>query len=139
MNNLVHKGNLSFINNSLRREIKNHEKKSLSLCARLHHVDTRFCIPHDDNRSVCLRCHSLGVGISIRNILSANGNTFYGRRHQGRKSMQISLKAYINAKIKMLTEEFLIELTKADIEHMRSLKTEIQVDNFVRKIFIDRL
>ena len=53
--------------------------------------------------------------------------------------MQISLKAYINAKIKMLTEEFLIELTKADIEHMRSLKTEIQVDNFVRKIFIDRL
>ena len=47
----------------------------------------------------------------------------------------MSLKQYKNEKIRMLTEDFCMPLTESEIEHIRSLKTEIQVDNYVRTLF----
>ena len=39
----------------------------------------------------------------------------------------------------LLEDEFYLRLDYADITHMRSLKTEAEVDQFVHQILVDRL
>ena len=51
---------------------------------------------------------------------------------------KVDLETYIKEKIQMLREEFKIRLTKSEIQHMKSLKTEIAVDNYCRSLF-DRM
>ena len=50
-----------------------------------------------------------------------------------------TLIEYITQKISMLEDEFYLRLNYEDIAHMRSLKTEADVDRFVHQILVDRL
>ena len=50
-----------------------------------------------------------------------------------------TLIEYITQKISMLEDEFYLRLDYEDIAHMRSLKTEADVDRFVHQILVDRL
>ena len=47
-----------------------------------------------------------------------------------------TLKQYKKTKIKILTRDFCIKLSDAEIKHMLELKTEIQVDQFARKLLL---
>ena len=47
------------------------------------------------------------------------------------------LMDYIKAKIKMLQEEFFIELTELDKASLRSCKNEFEVDRVARKIITE--
>lgn len=51
------------------------------------------------------------------------------------------LEIYIIDKINMMQEKrgFNLRLTKSEIEHMKSLKSEIQVDNYARDLFRKKL
>ena len=60
----------------------------------------------------------------------------YGGGHFERKK---TLPEYITQKISMLEDEFYLRLDYEDIAHMRSLKTEADVDRFVHQILVDRL
>lgn len=60
----------------------------------------------------------------------------YGGDHFERKK---TLPEYITQKISMLEDEFYLKLDHTDIVHMRSLKTETDVDRFVHQILVDRL
>lgn len=60
----------------------------------------------------------------------------YGGDHFERKK---TLPEYIAQKISMLEDEFYLKLDYTDIAHMRSLKTEADVDRFVHQILVDRL
>ena len=51
---------------------------------------------------------------------------------------KVDLETYIKDKIEMLKIEFKIRLTESEIQHMKSLKTEIAVDNYCRSLF-DRM
>ena len=57
---------------------------------------------------------------------------------QPNEEEKVDLETYIKEKIQMLREEFKIRLTKSEIQHMKSLKTEIAVDNYCRSLF-DRM
>lgn len=50
-----------------------------------------------------------------------------------------TLIEYITQKISMLEDEFYLKLNYEDIAHMRSLKTETDVDRFAHQILVDRL
>ena len=50
-----------------------------------------------------------------------------------------TLPEYITQKISMLEDEFHLKLNYEDIAHMRSLKTEADVDRFAHQILVDRL
>ena len=50
-----------------------------------------------------------------------------------------TLIEYITQKISMLEDEFYLKLNYEDISHMRSLKTEADVDRFAHQILVDRL
>ena len=50
-----------------------------------------------------------------------------------------TLIEYITQKISMLEDEFYLKLNYEDIAHMRSLKTEVDVDRFAHQILVDRL
>lgn len=50
-----------------------------------------------------------------------------------------TLIEYITQKISMLEDEFYLRLNYEDIAHMRSLKTEADVDRFAHQILVDRL
>ena len=50
-----------------------------------------------------------------------------------------TLIEYITQKISMLEDEFYLRLNYEDIAHMRSLKTEAEVDRFAHQILVDRL
>ena len=50
-----------------------------------------------------------------------------------------TLIEYITQKISMLEDEFYLRLNYEDIAHMRSLKTEADVDRFVHQVLVDRL
>ena len=50
-----------------------------------------------------------------------------------------TLIEYITQKISMLEDEFYLKLDCEDIVHMRSLKTEAEVDRFAHQILVDRL
>ena len=43
---------------------------------------------------------------------------------------QVPLKQYIKEKLRMLQKDFCIPLTAEQIAHMKSLKTDTQVDNY---------
>ena len=60
----------------------------------------------------------------------------YGGDHFERKK---TLPEYITQKISMLEDEFYLRLDYEDIAHMRSLKTEADVDRFAHQILVDRL
>ena len=60
----------------------------------------------------------------------------YGGDHFERKK---TLPEYITQKISMLEDEFYLKLDYEDITHMRSLKTEAEVDRFAHQILVDRL
>lgn len=49
------------------------------------------------------------------------------------------LTEYIGGKIMMLTDEFCIRLTEAEIDHMWSLKSEKAVDQYVHDILVEKL
>ena len=51
----------------------------------------------------------------------------------------MTLKQYIESKIRMLTRDFLIELTEEEIDYMHSLTSEVAVDTFAHNIFMTRL
>lgn len=57
---------------------------------------------------------------------------------QPNEEEKVDMETYIKDKIKMLRKEFHIRLTESEIQHMKSLKTEIAVDNFCRSLF-DRM
>ena len=52
---------------------------------------------------------------------------------------KVDLKTYIKGKIKMLRKEFHIRLTESEIQHLKSLQTEIAVDNYCHDLFMKRL
>lgn len=60
----------------------------------------------------------------------------YDGGHYERKK---TLPEYVAQKISMLENEFHLKLDYEDIAHMRSLKTEADVDRFVHQILVDRL
>ena len=60
----------------------------------------------------------------------------YGGDHFERKK---TLPEYIAQKISMLENEFYLRLDYEDIAHMRSLKTEAEVDRCAHHILVDRL
>ena len=60
----------------------------------------------------------------------------YGGDHFERKK---TLPEYITQKISMLEDEFYLKLDYEDIAHIRSLKTEAEVDRFAHQILVDRL
>ena len=45
-----------------------------------------------------------------------------------------TMKAYIKEKLDIL-DDFYIKLNAAEIKHLKSLTSEIQVDNYVRDLF----
>ena len=50
-----------------------------------------------------------------------------------------NMETYVAQKIKMLRKDFHIRLTTAEIKHMKSLQTEISVDNYVRTLISTKL
>lgn len=60
----------------------------------------------------------------------------YDENHFERKK---TLPEYVIEKISMLEDEFYLKLDCEDIVHMRSLKTETEVDRFAHQILVDRL
>ena len=50
-----------------------------------------------------------------------------------------SLAAYKKAKIRMLARDFYIALSEAEIQHIFELPTEIQVDQYARKLLSSHL
>lgn len=51
----------------------------------------------------------------------------------------MSIKTYIKQKIKMLRQEFCMNLTTSEIAHLYELKTEVAVDNYVQDLFMRKL
>lgn len=49
------------------------------------------------------------------------------------------MEEYIKAKIRLLQQEFKMHLTFEELAYMRSLKTEIQVDQYARTLFKTKL
>lgn len=49
------------------------------------------------------------------------------------------MEAYIAQKIKMLRKDFNIRLTTTEIKHMKSLQTEVSVDNYARTLILKKL
>jgi hypothetical protein len=53
-------------------------------------------------------------------------------------NMQMSLKSYRKAKIKMLEKEFMIPLKPEEKEHFETLQTEVAIDRYSRTIISSR-
>ena len=49
------------------------------------------------------------------------------------------LRNYVKRKIDILRKQFLIKLTDDEIYDLRELKTEVEVDHYVRKIITNKL
>lgn len=49
------------------------------------------------------------------------------------------LKAYVDEKLEMLRKDFYIRPNKKQVLHMQTLKSEIAVDNYCRKLFMKKL
>lgn len=52
---------------------------------------------------------------------------------------QITLQNYINQKIKILKNQFIIPLTFDEINHFYELQTKDDVDRYSHKIIVDKL
>lgn len=59
---------------------------------------------------------------------------FNGERH-----VNVNLTTFINRKIDMLANEFYLRLTDREIEYFYTLKTEGDVNAYVRKLLIEKL
>lgn len=53
-------------------------------------------------------------------------------------NMQLPIKAYRKAKMKMLEREFMIALKPVEKEHFETLQTEIAIDRYFRTIIQSR-
>ena len=51
----------------------------------------------------------------------------------------VSIKAYIKEKIRMLKKDFYINLTDEEINHMKSLTRDIDVDHYAHDIIMSKL
>lgn len=49
-------------------------------------------------------------------------------------NMQLPIKAYRKAKIRMLEKEFIIPLKQEEKEHFETLQNEIAIDNYARTL-----
>ena len=56
-----------------------------------------------------------------------------------RKDPSVPLNVYIEEKITMLRNDFFINMSESDLEHIRNLKTEEDVDAYVHQLFMERL
>lgn len=54
------------------------------------------------------------------------------------RTTEMTIEEYIDQKIDMLIYDFKIRLTESEIKYMKTLKTEIAVDNFAHDLF-DRI
>ena len=57
--------------------------------------------------------------------------------HYGGK--KVSVKTYAKAKVKMLKEDFHLRLTKSEVDRMKSMTREIDVDNFAHDLIARKL
>lgn len=55
------------------------------------------------------------------------------------KNPEEKLRNYVKRKIDILRKQFLIKLTDDEIYDLRELKTEAEVDRYVRKIITNKL
>ena len=53
----------------------------------------------------------------------------------GCMTKNMSLAAYKKLKIKMLTKEFMFHLTEEEVLHFEELKSEVAVDQYVRRLY----
>lgn len=51
----------------------------------------------------------------------------------------VSIKTYISRKIRMLQRDFRLHLTDEEINHLQSLKREIDVDHYAHDIIMNKL
>lgn len=51
----------------------------------------------------------------------------------------VPFSKYREEKLKMLTDEFCLKLTDEEIYHMRSLKTEAEVDRYAHQLLKEKL
>ena len=52
---------------------------------------------------------------------------------------KMSVKTYAKAKVKMLKEDFHLRLTAADIDRMKSMTRQIDIDNFAHDLIARKL
>ena len=64
---------------------------------------------------------------------------FDGKIEGYRKNPEVPLNVYIEDKIAMLRNDFYINISAYDLEHLRKSKTEREVDLYVRQLFNERL
>lgn len=55
------------------------------------------------------------------------------------KAKPVSVKGYINHKIRILARDFYIYLNDEETAHIKSLKKEIDVDHYARDLFNKKL
>lgn len=58
-------------------------------------------------------------------------------QHLGKRAR--NFRQYITNKIRMLEEEFYIELTFGEIDHFRSLETKAEVDQYAHDLLREKL
>lgn len=51
----------------------------------------------------------------------------------------VPLKVYIKEKLRMLTKDFCLRLSDEEIRHLKSLKTEIDVDHYAHTLLTTKL
>ena len=51
----------------------------------------------------------------------------------------MSLKMYINLKLKMLEEDFYLRLTDSERQHMLNLTSQPEVDAFAHRLILEKL
>lgn len=51
----------------------------------------------------------------------------------------VPIKTYIKRKIRMLKEDFYLNLTEEEISHMKSLKRDIDVDHYAHTLLNNKL
>ena len=52
---------------------------------------------------------------------------------------EMTLEDYIKEKLRMLQEDFYLKLTEEEINHMRSLTRDIDVDHYAHTLFTTKL
>lgn len=60
-------------------------------------------------------------------------------RHSKSFERKMSIKMYINLKLKMLEEDFYLRLTDIERDHMCSLTSEQEVDAYAHKLILEKL
>ena len=55
-------------------------------------------------------------------------------RHSALTSCGAPISEYRKAKLKMLREDFMIDVTDEELNHLNTLESEISIDRYARKI-----